>query len=61
MVSNIQTTNTRHLVKQLEEEKKEAYKKTANKRNLYVYVVIKDKLEPPEGPVVTQESIQEAE
>ena len=27
---------------------------------MYVYVVIKDKLEPPEGPVVSPESIQVA-
>jgi hypothetical protein len=59
-VTQTQTTNTRLVVKQLEEKKKEAYKKTTNNLNLYVYVVIKDKLEPPEGPVVSPESIQVA-
>ena len=47
-------------VAQLEEERKRAHKETTNNLNLCVYTVVKDKLEPPGGPLVTPESIQEA-
>ncbi len=47
-------------VAQLEEERKKAHKETTNNLNLYVYTVVKDKLEPPGGLLVTPESIQEA-
>jgi hypothetical protein len=53
-------TQTPNSVTKLEEEKKAAHKITSNRLNLYVYAVIKDKLEPPKGPVITPESIQEA-
>ena len=36
------------------------HKETTNNLNLYVYTVVKDKLEPSGGPLVTPESIQEA-
>ena len=45
---------------QLEEERKTTHKETTNNLNLYVYIVVKDKLEPPGAPVVTPESIQVA-
>ena len=35
-------------------------KVTSNRLYLYVYAVVKDKLEPPKGPIVTPELIQEA-
>jgi DNA repair exonuclease SbcCD ATPase subunit len=47
-------------VTQLTEERKEAHKETTNNLNLYVYIVIKDRLEPPGAPLVTPESIQVA-
>ena len=50
---------TRHSSK-LEEDKRTAHKITRNRLNLYVYAIIKDKLEPPKGPVITPEAIQEA-
>jgi hypothetical protein len=53
-------TQTPNSVTKLEEEKKAAHKVTNNRLNLYVYAVIKDKLEPPKGPVITPETIQEA-
>jgi hypothetical protein len=53
-------SQTPNLVTKLEEEKKTAHKVTSNRLKLYVYAVIKDKLEPPKGPVITLESIQEA-
>ena len=37
-----------------------AHKVTSNRLNLYVYAVVKDKLEPPKGPIITPESIKEA-
>ena len=46
-------------VAQLDEERKKAHKETTNNLNLYVYTVVKDKLEPPGGTLVP-ESIQEA-
>ena len=52
-------TKTRHSSK-LEEDKRTAHKITRNRLNLYVYAIIKDKLEPPKGPVITPETIQEA-
>ena len=58
-MNKIQTTNTRQTVKRLEKEKKAAHKETTNHLNLYVYAIVKNKLERPEGPVVTPESIQE--
>ena len=58
--SNDSKTQTPNSVIKLEEEKKAAHKVTSNRLNLYVYAVIKDKLEPPKGPVITPESIQEA-
>ena len=53
-------TQTPNSIIKLEEEKKAAHKVTNNRLNLYVYAVIKDKLEPPKGPKITPESIQEA-
>jgi hypothetical protein len=53
-------TQTPNSVKKLEEEKKAAHKVTSNRLNLYVCAVVKDKLEPPKGPITTPESIQEA-
>ena len=47
-------------VAQLEEERKKAHKETTYNFNLYVCTVVKDKLEPPGGHLVTPESIQEA-
>jgi hypothetical protein len=47
-------------VAQLQEEKQAAHKRTTNDLNLYVYVVVKDKLESGENPLITPESIQEA-
>jgi hypothetical protein len=47
-------------IAQLEEDRKKAHKETTNNLNLYVYTVVKDKLEPPGGTLVTPESIQEA-
>ena len=47
-------------VTQLTEERKTAHKETTNNLNLYVYIVVKDKLEPPGAPLVTPESIQVA-
>ena len=47
-------------VAQLEEDRKKPHKETTNNLNLYVYTVVKDKLEPPGGTLVTPESIQEA-
>ena len=52
-------TKTRHSSK-LEEDKRTAHKITRNRLNLYVYAILKDKLEPPKGPVITPEAIQEA-
>ncbi len=48
------------MVIKLGEEKKAAHKITSNRLSLYVYAVVRDKLEPPKGPVITPESIQEA-
>ena len=56
--SNTRFGETR--VAQLQEERKAAHKKTTNDLNLYVYVVVKDKLESSESPLITPESIQEA-
>ena len=53
-------TETPNSIIKLEEEKKAAHKVTNNRLNLYVYAVIKDKLEPPKGPKITPETIQEA-
>ncbi len=39
-------TQTPNSITKLEEEKKVAYKVTSNRLNLYVYAVIKDKLDP---------------
>jgi len=47
-------------VAQLQEERQAAHKRTTNNLNLYVYVVVKDKLESSENPLITPESIQEA-
>ena len=44
----------------LEEARKTAHKDTTNNLNLYVYIVVKDKLEPSGAPLVTPESIQVA-
>jgi hypothetical protein len=52
-------TKTRHSSK-LEEDRRAAHKITRSRLNLYVYAIIKDKLEPPKGPVITPETIQEA-
>jgi hypothetical protein len=41
-------SQTPNLVTKLEEEKKTAHKVTSNRLKLYVYAVIKDKLEPPQ-------------
>jgi hypothetical protein len=56
--SNTRFGETR--VAQLQEERKAAHKRTTNDLNLYVYIVVKDKLEPSESPLITPESIQEA-
>ncbi len=53
-------TQTPNSITKLEEEKKAAHKVTNNRLNLYVYAVIKDQLEPPKGPKITPETIQEA-
>jgi hypothetical protein len=47
-------------VAHLQEERQAAHKRTTNDLNLYVYVVVKDKLESGENPLITPESIQEA-
>ena len=47
-------------VTQLTEERKTAHRETTNNLNLYVYIVVKDKLEPPGATLVTPESIQVA-
>jgi hypothetical protein len=56
--SNTRLGETR--VAQLQEERQVAHKRTTNDLNLYVYVVVKDKLESSESPLITPESIQEA-
>jgi hypothetical protein len=47
-------------VEQLQEERQAAHRKTTNDLNLYVYVVVKDRLESSKNPLITPESIQEA-
>jgi hypothetical protein len=50
-----QTSSVRKLASQLEEERKKAHKATNNTINLYVYLLVKDKLES----TVTPETIRE--
>ena len=53
--SQIEKSKTQNRsVKKLEEEKRAAHKVTCNRLNLYVYAVIKDKLEPPKGPIIQE-------
>lgn len=40
--------------------KEDAHKEPNNKLNFYEYILIKDKLEPPEGLLITLESIKKA-